>query len=282
MDDRKRVELGNADLRKGLDSDVVPSEAGFANLIDSMLNTLDEGYDRTPKDGLQVSQLMGLGGLLSFYREHLDPDSLQWFLELGPKDGNRSILRFRAHGRDKEETREGARDVLTLRCDGVLEKGAVKKSLVGVGINTLDPRWELDVAGDVAGDGWRGRDGELKVPADGAWHDITLAMTGCNVLEIVAGVGAEDSVGKYALLHATAMNTFNSGDHSIDCQQAFFGGKSSRIELRWVGIPENGRFAYKLQMRVAGSYGPDRWVRYQITAKWFDVLMEDCIREWKP
>ena len=33
----------------------MPSESDFADLIDSMINALDEGYEKTAKDGLNMT-----------------------------------------------------------------------------------------------------------------------------------------------------------------------------------------------------------------------------------
>lgn len=46
----------------------MPSEQDFSNLIDSMVNILEEGFDKTSRDGLKISQLMGSGRLLSFIK----------------------------------------------------------------------------------------------------------------------------------------------------------------------------------------------------------------------
>ncbi len=254
----------------------IPTEEDFADLVDSMVNTLDEGFDRTDLDGLQVSQLMGSGRLMSFYQD-LAVDSPQWFLEMGEKQEGRSLLRLRSPRLD------GDAEVLSMRASDALDRAGEVRSLVGVGVGTAMPRYELDVVGTVASHGRLGRTGELAVEADGEWHDITATLTGCNVFEVVAGIGAEDSVGKYGLLHAVAMNAFNSRNHVIDERHAWFGGRSSRIDLRWESVPDEGRFTYKLQMRADAGYesqGEKRFVKYHITRLWEDVLMEEST--WEP
>ena len=45
----------------------MPSERQFADLIDSMLNMVDEGFDKSPEDGLKISQLGENAALISFY-----------------------------------------------------------------------------------------------------------------------------------------------------------------------------------------------------------------------
>lgn len=243
----------------------MPSENDFSNLIDSMINILEEGFDKTSDDGLKVAQLMGSGKLISFY-ENIAVDSPQWFLELGIGDNK---LHFGT---------VNTPHVLSLRSYEERQNGDISTK-VAVGINKELPRTTLDVDGTVAATGRCGQPGDMPVLADGEWHDITPSLTGCEAFEIVAGVGGKDSDGKYALVRATALNTFN-GKSSIDQQPAYFGSKCNRIELRWASVPEQGPFYYKLQMRVQCAYfaSSDKnkiWVKYHIMRLWFDSMMVD-------
>jgi len=235
----------------------MPSEQDFSNLIDSMVNILEEGFDKTSRDGLKISQLMGSGRLLSFYK-NIAVESPQWFLELSTSENklhfgtpqSPRVLSLYSHGGGDEQN--------TLR--------------VAVGINKESPQTTLDVEGTIASTGRMGKVGDMAAPADGEWHDITSALTGCEAFEIVAGVGGQDADGKYALLHATALNTFN-GKSSINAQDAHFGNKCNRLELRWQPVPEQGQFHFKLQIRAQCSYGKNIWIKYHITRLWFDPLM---------
>ena len=49
----------------------VPSQDQFGDLIDSTLNIIDEGFDKTLADGLKVSQFGDTGKLMSFYKDSL-------------------------------------------------------------------------------------------------------------------------------------------------------------------------------------------------------------------
>ena len=247
----------------------MPSEQDFSNLIDSMINILEEGFNKTDVDGLKIAQLMGSGKLMSFY-ENIAVDSPQWFLELGIGDnklhfGTRTtpnVLTLRSYSEDTSEKS--------------IPKGAV-------GINKELPRVALDVEGTVAATGRMGQMGDMAVLADGDWYDLTSPLTGCEAFEVVAGVGGPDADGKYALLHAIALNTFN-GKSSVQQQQAYYGNKCNRIELRWAEVPEQGPFFFKLQMRVQCAYFPkgDKnkvWIKYHLARLWFDPQMLDSNRE---
>ncbi|MDR7088938.1 MULTISPECIES: hypothetical protein [Cellvibrio] len=241
----------------------MPSEQDFSNLIDSMVNILEEGFDKTSRDGLKISQLMGSGRLLSFYK-NIAVESPQWFLELSTSENK---LHF--------GTPQSPR-VLSLYSQGSGSDGQ-NNLRVAVGINKENPQTTLDVEGTIASSGRMGKVGDMAAPADGEWHDITSALTGCEAFEVVAGVGGQDADGKYALVHAIALNTFN-GKSSINTQDAHFGNKCNRLELRWQPVPEQGQFHFKLQIRAQCSYGKNIWINYHITRLWFDPLMLESSR----
>jgi hypothetical protein len=245
-------------LKRKFNDGEMPSASAFSELIDSMLNIVDEGFDKTAADGLKVSQL-NQGKLLSFY-QNIDIKSPIWSIQLdGPEGG----LAF------GNAANAGA---LTLRQLKVGHNGEHNRE-PGAG------DFELDMAGRIVADGRRGRAGRLSVPADGKWHDITDTLKGCNAFEITAGVG-KSGTGKYALMHAFAMMAFN-GKSEIDYRQAHFGSKCNRLQLQWVPDPEGGKHAYILQMRVGCPYDSSTakertWVSYYLTNLWFDPLMDAC------
>lgn len=232
----------------------MPSENAFADLIDSTLNLIDDGFEKTVEDGLKVSQL-GDGKLVSFYQNMAGLKAM-WFVGLDSSTSNLKIgNQFNSN-------------VLTL-CSSPPESGSAK---MGVGINTDDPQYTLDVAGTVASHGRVGRMGDMAVPADGEWHDITQTLTGCQAFEIMAGVGGEVGEGKYALMHAFALSAYNDVS-DITYHQAHHGAKCNRLKLRWVAESNKENFAYKLQLKVETSYGEDISVIYHITKLWFDTAM---------
>nr|WP_315481738.1 hypothetical protein [uncultured Undibacterium sp.] len=232
----------------------MPTEEDFGDLIESMLNMLDEGFDKTPEAGFKVAQLRD-GKLMSFYKDINIGNSL-WSLGLEKSNNNLSI----------QDSRNQA--LLTLSSSTGLD--GIHRNAIGIRQN--NPQYELDVAGWVANNGRIGRAGELAVPADGNWYDITEAMTGCQAWEVMAGVGAKDSDGRYALTHAFALNAFNANG-SINYHQTHFGNKCSRIELRWISEDISKPFEFKLQMRVGCSFGDEVWIKYHMTQLWLDTLM---------
>ena len=116
--------------------------------------------------------------------------------------------------------------------------------------------------------------------ADGEWHDLTGPLGGCQAFEVMAGVGQKDG-GRFAMLHAIAMNTYNplpgwleflSPRKRIRSQHAWYGRRCDRLQLRWAG--DHGRRAsYRLQIRTQCDYGEDKLIQAAVTQLWFDPEM---------
>ena len=247
----------------------MPSQADFADLIDSTLNLIDDGFEKTIEDGLKIFQLhdgkLIEGKLMSFYKS-MSTLNAMWFVGIDQATTNLSF------------GNKNNPHILTLRSADNTGAEPGSAAMDSVGINTDNPRYELDVAGTIASHGRVGRRGELPVPADGNWHDITKPLTGCQAFEVVAGVGGKDGDGKYALMHAFALNTYNDKSH-ITYHQAHYGAKCNRLELRWERGANIENFEYTLQLRVESSYGDKIWVNYYITRLWHDPEMYESEKE---
>lgn len=244
----------------------LPSEHQFGDLIDSMLNMIDEGFDKSPEYGVEISPLGNRSGVVSFFR-HSDPERPVWMISLDEASGRLLI-----------QSRDG---------DDVALRFALSPD-GRIGINNKAPEWDLDVDGVVASSGRIGRcEGELKVAADGQWHAITGELTGCQAFEVVAGAGGKEGDGNYALMHAFAVNAYNpSGPFfnflnfkkRIRYHQAYYRSSSNKLKLRWVAR-DRSRHTYQLELRSNGDYGVTRdhkkyEVRYHLTRLWFDATME--------
>jgi len=252
-------------LKNYFKSGSLPSEDQFEDLIDSMLNMRDEGFEKTAHEGFRVAQLPE-GKLISFF-EDITVRSPIWSLKVDLKSESRNL--FFLNEKDEE--------ILTLTPDG------------NVGIKQNQPEFELDVAGVIASRGRIGNKGAKTVHANGFWQDISDPLTGCHAFEIMAGVGKPKS-GKYALLHAFALKTFNARA-KIFYHQAHYGSRCNRLKLRWRKISDN---KYTLQLKTGCSYGTEKkpsggkgaavkakrdvgvYVRYYITDLWFDEFMQNC------
>jgi len=226
----------------------MPTEENFSDLIDSMVNIVDEGFSKSINEGLEISSIGESSKLISFFRDIEDKSPI-WGCEIDKKNNNN--LSF---------TNKKGDNILVLSEEG------------RIGIGTNAPDTELDVNGIMS---YKGRLGTYKsglVPANGKWHSLITGLDGCNAFEIMAGVGKKKS-GKYSLVHAFALNTFNS-ENRIYYHQSFFKTMCNTIKLQWVGSMHD----YSLEMKTRSDYGDDIYISYSIAQLWFDPFMDKCFK----
>jgi len=250
-------------LKRFFREGALPSEEQFGDLIDSSLNTVDEGFDKSSENGFEISSIGDHERMLSFFRNSASQHPA-WSISY-EKDQDKLIF-------NKVVADNSEKPVVTLTPEG------------RVGIDNEKPAWTLDVGGFVSSYGRIGANKDEKhqtIPADGEWHDITDVLTGCHGLEVMAGVGSPRT-GKYALMNAVALNTFNPGGwlfnflnlkKKIRYQHAYYLSFTNKLKLRWHG---KGR-QYTLQMRTNCNYGDGIRIRYYLTRLWFD---EDMCESW--
>ncbi|WP_085315869.1 hypothetical protein [Derxia lacustris] len=257
--------LNRSTLKNYFTDGARPGQAQFGDLIDSMLNMADEGFSKTAQDGFRVSTPVNHDALLSFYRDQTPRDA-HWTVGY---DGSAAGLRF---ARGPGLVTEAAPPVLLLDAAG------------NVGVGTAAPAQLLDVAGTVA---MQGRSGQPVQPteadpllANGEWQNLTGELTACQGFEVMAGTGRVGE-GRYALLHAIALNTFNPRDRwlgwlrprsGIRSTHAWYGRRCDRLQLRWHG--DSGKNArYRLQIRTGCDYGAGVLIQVQLTQLWSDAFM---------
>ena len=249
----------NRDTLKNFFRDgAMPSAREFADLIDSSLNTLEDGFDKSASNGFEITVLGKHTELLSFFRDNLSEQPL-WQLRF---DQHSNALQFKPLS------------------------GAATLTITPqqrVGIATAKPQSTLDVAGVLTLQGQRGYqpNGKAQIPADGQWHDISGPLQGCQAFDVMAGTGNQGS-GNYALLKATALNTFNPRGwwfnflnlkKRIRVQQAYYLNRRSKLQLRWQGLADD---SYCLQLRSRTDLGSDIRISYFLTRLWFDEHMSQC------
>lgn len=251
----------------------LPSDDQFADLIDSTLNPIDDGFDKSEKHGFEISLIGKHKRLISFFKSE-EPEKAVWTIEY---DSEQETLLFRQPKADvpvggDSESLDSAPIAMTFNQESF------------VGINNSSPTHELDVGGCIAAQGRIGAnpDGLKTVAADGKWHDISGPLQGCRAIEVMAGVGAKGT-GKYALMNAIAMNTFNprgwpfdffSFKKRIKYHHAYYLSRGDRIKLRWHTKDDD----YYLQMRTVCGFGAGIKIRFYLTNLWFDWDMKESWR----
>jgi hypothetical protein len=263
--------IRNRESLRGYFSDgALPTQEHFADLIDSMLNMSDEGFRKSVERGFEVSAAAGYEALLSFFRDQ-DPDQPLWSVAFGGAQGQ-LLIRNPSENLPEAPSEEAAAPLWCLDPAG------------RVGIRTAAPQAALDVDGVVRSKGRRGsyaRATPKPVPADGDWHDLTDDLEGCQAFEVTAGAGHQGK-GRFALMHAVALNTYNptlgildflNRKRGIRSTDAFYARRCDRLQLRWRG--SSGRNAsYRLQIRTGCDYGRGILIQAHVTQLWFDPHMD--------
>jgi len=263
MAKRNRSTLKNY-FRKGK----LPSEDHFGDLIDSTLNTVDEGFDKSREHGFEISSLGDYDSLISFFRSS-DPKDPRWTISYDGRQDD--TLLFKKHGEHGEQY-----PVLSLAMEMRTGTDAAEMPAARVGINTKDPQYTLDVGGVIRAEGRIGNwTKQNVVPADGRWHKITEALDGCHAFEVVAGAGRK-ATGKYALMHAVVLNAYNPKGlltrflkKRIRYSHAYYQSRGNKLKLRWVGSNRG----YFLELRSNCDYGDAIQIQYHVTQLWFDNRM---------
>lgn len=281
-------------LKRYFSAGARPTEDQFGALIDSTLIMVDEGFEKTEADGLRILTKGTSNALVSFGRPGVDPS--QWRLDFHDNGSDALLLQRSPH-----LAGDSAVPALSLRQSGpdaVAEAELAANLAIGHQKdkegNPIRPRNALDVRGVVRADGRLGR--EVLLPANGKPQTLSEpGLQGCVAFEIMAGVGREGS-GRFALMHAIAMNTFNPSPwdnllglkRRIRCQHAYYRRRSDRLKLRWaksVPADEDARHSddpneaygrlgrFELQISTRTDYeDPEVQIRAFITQLWFDNM----------
>ncbi len=289
MSDTPKTRKSRQTLKNYFRAGSLPEEQHFHDLIDSTLNMEDEGFNKTPEDGLQVftrTAESGVSGqsLVSFFREGQEAAGPLWRIRF---DRGQDALQV-VHPPDEEDPEDGTGSDPSegtgeevagpARPDPLLSLAPGRR----LGVNQARPEADLDVGGLIrsrarAGVVPAGVDPET-VRADGAWHRITGPLSGCRALEVTAGVGGIPGQGYYALIHAVAMNAYQPTDwlqrifgwkNRIKAHHAYFRSRADKLQLRWTGEPTE----YYLEVRTRREYPaekdqPPPRILFHVTQLW--------------
>ncbi|PJJ60784.1 hypothetical protein [Hymenobacter chitinivorans] len=256
----------------------MPTEESFANLIESVVNRRDDGFEKSPEAGLMLAATDEFRRLLAFYKDmrKLQEDAPAWLLELlqNESEGQAAGLSFSELQTGTAALEDPA--AYDCGCDDEVGPGTatgpktVSRLVLqpggNVGIGTTRPTERLDVNGFVASRGRIGtypgaQPGNAAIPADRQWYPIISGLDGLHAFEIVAAAYGPLGKGRYALTHATALSAFGKSRSRIYRQNAWFRGWFQKIQFRWTGELHN----YSLEMRSASNYGPQGQIVYSIT-----------------
>jgi hypothetical protein len=271
--DQKAIQQNRKTLKDYFRAGSQPTSAQFEQLIESTLNMLDDGFSCSRENGVEFSVKGDNDRLLSLFRKSQQMGDPDWAITCRNQDGNLSFVNAKDASHNNSTGSAGSQDkeILTLTNESM------------VGINNVDPAFQLDVKGTVRSDGRFGRTGQ--VSADGKPHPITGTLHGCHALEVVAGVGFKKT-GRYGMIHAIAMNAFNptgwlnlfGSPKKIRCSHSWYLSRADRIKLNWVAVKDDqDSHAYRLELKTLRDYGDDVQVRYSVTELWHYPFMDDTL-----
>lgn len=239
----------------------LPTENSFADIIDSSINKIDDGFSKSMNDGLMLSPVGKSKKVLSIFNKVTDKNA-QWSIQTEEGLGENKDEKHLSFGSNSE-----ASDLLIL------------SDKQHVGINNPAPKHSLDVRGTTASTTRVGsRAAESLALADGKWHTILDNLNYSNMFEIVARTGILKT-GKHAMVHAIALSNYGNSHARIKHTHARFSWwRPLKIQLRWLG----DTYDYKLQIRCSKNLGKDAVIKYYVTELWSDVTLGHPAHFQKP
>ncbi|MCR5568433.1 MAG: hypothetical protein K6G31_04075 [Paludibacteraceae bacterium] len=216
-----------------------PDSSQFADLIDSMLNIVDDGFTKTSEGGMTLSPTNGSkdGNVMEIRQDILDANSM-WRFSLS-KEGD-----FQIYKTDVETP------VISLRQDG------------SVKVIPFD-NTSLEIEGCVEAKAYKGK--ENTVPANAVWQDITPYLYDCMAYRVVAKVRGKKGTGHYAMIEVSTMNCFGRHTRIKKICQSWYGSLFNKIQFRWNRkTSEEGGSMYGLQVRTRTDYGEGYTISYYL------------------
>lgn len=271
-------------LKRFFSAGKLPTEEHFADLVDSSLNIIDEGFAKTEKYGFEITPQKGgddAENLISFFRKLTDKQP-SWSISYYPKD---EALQF-IH---TDAASNAQKTVLSLDRDGKLAVSSAEFNN-GAGARTAasgEPI-RLDVGGAIRAPGRLGigLDGQATVPANGIYQPITEKLHGFQALEVVATVEHREQK-RFAILHAIALNAHNPSwkilnfwnrGRRIRVHQSYHNGPMDRLKLKWITVKDDdnpGVSQYRLCIKSAFRYPGEASIKYHVTRLWGEDWIAD-------
>ncbi|OKS86512.1 hypothetical protein [Mucilaginibacter polytrichastri] len=230
----------------------IPTEKHYADLINSMVHKMDDGFSKDEENGLNVSSYETSRNLVSFYKDINEIDPF-YIISKDEPDPNCLKLQPFNNAPGKKNIDNTSFFFHTNGKFGIGKK--------------CDDKYKTEVNGFI---GMQGRIGTYKTgtkPANGEWHTIIDNLDNCQAFEIVARTGKMGS-GKFAVIHATAVSAYGPKGSKIRKNSSCRGFFWNKINLRWKGTTHN----YRLEMRTNSHYADDVDIYYTVTKLWDDTI----------
>lgn len=244
--------LSREELKRFFRNGRLPSEKDFAQLIDSGINKLDDGFVKDDAHGLLIASTGGSKKFVSFFRgtEEAEP-----FMIFERSVENNEALRITPFAENHEAATNNKS--FFFHTNGSL----------GIG-TTADEKYKLHINNGFTGMYARaGTYATDKVPANGKWHPVLQSLNNCQAFEIVARTGIKHT-GKFAMMHAIAVSAFGGkASNKVKKVCAHYGFFWNKLSVKWGGRLHD----YSLLLRSNSNYGDGVYIYYHITKLWDDA-----------
>ncbi len=261
-------------LKKYFRNGTLVREEYFTDLIDSTFNKVNDkvattigGLESTSSGGLEPTSNGGLGltpsttgkRYISFFKDETNEKNNIPSFAVNAVGDQQEVLSIGIPGATKEELKS------------VVAFKTVSNSLgvtnARIGINTVNPIYDLDVNGSI---GMRARIGRYydsaidykQVKADGHWHKILTNLRGFNSFEIITTAAEQD--GKYAMFY-TVLTVAKEKNKSLSAISQQYKWWWQRLQMRCV-VEKKG--VYGIEIRTAVKYHGAPVIYTRITRLW--------------
>jgi hypothetical protein len=264
-------------LKRFFGAGKLPTEEHFADLVDSSLNIIDEGFDKTEEFGFEITPQKGSDdteNLISFFRKLTDKLP-SWSISYHAKNAALQFIHT-------DEITNERRTVLSLDKDGKVTVSGKEFNEHDLADSDFgDNPVRLDVGGAIRSPArvGVGLDSGSSVPANGEYQPITEKLYGAQALEIVAKVELREEK-RFAIVHAIALNAHNPSwrilnfwnrSKRIKIHQSYHSGPRDRLKLRWEAVKDEedaGVALYRLCIKSAFRFPNDAKIEYHVTKLW--------------
>jgi hypothetical protein len=246
-------------LKKYFRNGTLVREEYFADLIDSTVNKISDKVEPTSDSGLGLTPSAIGKRYLSFFKDAATEKNNTPSFALNALGDQQEVLSIGIPGTTKEELKS----VVALKT----VTNSVGVTNARIGINTVNPIYDLDVNGSV---GMRNRIGRYfdpaidyrQVKADGHWHKILTNLNGFTSFEIISAVNEPD--GKYAMYY-TVLTIAKESNKRISAISQQYRWWWQRLQMRCV-VEKKGY--YGIEIRTAMKYNGAPIIYNKITRLW--------------
>lgn len=250
---------GRDQLKKYFRNGNLAREEYFIDLIDSSVNKVSDQITVSDQGGINVTASTAGKKFFSLFKSKTNEQQQKpsFALQYQEDQSNNESLSI------STPLQNGASQTLL-----AIKKENTAAGIAGrIGINTAQPRTELEVNGTVAMKSRMGTFSDATVnyaaiKADRKWYKLVTNLKGPSAFEVMAMVSSKSN--GYAMYYTVAMN-IPGRQARVKPIQAVHDSWWRRIRMRWTKA-DNG--SYSLEIRTACRYKDNPQIQVRMTRLW--------------